>query len=706
MNPQELRQQVQALEDSVQSMRSWVQIKQSVLDAYAWKIEDLRSQLRKRKWSRGSASTLKEELHHAQIRYSSLEESLLAEQQVLAEQQKILEEYYQTKTLPKTNVVLANTRFRPDTNPPPSLPDQVEETESISPRKPKATSLPSFSALEHLFDLDRDSEHAATARDLHHLVNHSSADYWAENPPVLPLESVAPMTESVQIDTPPTPATEVPLSDTVVPIEENSEPILPDQPVEDEAEAFLEEFSIMAETDEDPEDKANVTQPDLRLTVLGLPSTYDTYDHTEDGVQTSEQDTNPHLGVDSEATTFSPLNQVDDMPAAESPHLGVDSEAMTFSPVNRVDDAPAANLLLELPLDPTPPPNISFWDREEVEATAVPTATPISTPISTPIPALNSASSELELSQLELSEVILPEFDLPGFDLPELNTQNPEFNTQNFELPEPHPAPVEVESSQQEAAEPENSNSEPVEMSNLPESLPPEENESDSASPPTAPPTGEVPTLLLEDFPKRKAAQSADLCANKLLETQDQLNQLEQEVRKLSAWIAQQQEELASFAWTITDLRDRLKVESLSLRSTTSIRQELDYVLQQYNALELSIHLQRQKLAQVTRHLDDLYEKAARLQRLQRLEAEIIETSIWIQQQKEELDACSWTIQDLRERLKRNMGNSRATSSIRQELDYALDQYASLENSVFQQQQKLAEQQHQLDEYYTESPPL
>ncbi len=87
-------------------------------------------------------------------------------------------------------------------------------------------------------------------------------------------------------------------------------------------------------------------------------------------------------------------------------------------------------------------------------------------------------------------------------------------------------------------------------------------------------------------------------------------------------------------------------------------------------------------------------------QRVHNLEATIYKMTSFIQQQQDELESHAWTIDDLRSRLKKENGNSTSNSSIREELDYAQDQYNSLEQSVKAQQETLQEQQRVLDAYY------
>ncbi len=497
MNPQELRKQVKALEDSVQSMDSWIQVKKSVLDAYSWKIDDLRSQLRKRKWSRGSAPALKEELHLAQVRYSNLEKSVLAGQAALDEQKRILNEYYRNKT------------FTPERSH-----DQVTE----SPTRQSG-------GLQSQVDFNQTSS-AAT-------------------------------------------------------------------------EAFETGFAL----DGTPE--------------------ADLFDPTDSEIFFREIDTElQSLGVSLNVTEEYPQ-----LPPVSKPAIPAIAELAPSSD----SEIPVT----EIVIPETPIPDPLHLEVDQADWPPMDSSSDLRLPDAR-LAHLSGFSARLEESVADFGAFQSHEGFSVRFD--------------NFERWAGSPSP------------------------NLGFSL-----------------------------------NLAELVSRQIQKVQQKIPKLEAEIQQMSSWIAQQQEELASYDWTIQNLRDRMNIDSPSPSSIPSIRQELNYVLEQSQSLNQSIQFQRQKCAKSQQQLDHFYKAVARLQQIPALEAAIAKLSSWIEQQQEELDALNWTIQDLRDRLKRDERDPRTTLGIHQELDYALDQYAALEHSVYLQQQKLAEQQALLQASYAElngSQPL
>lgn len=81
--------------------------------------------------------------------------------------------------------------------------------------------------------------------------------------------------------------------------------------------------------------------------------------------------------------------------------------------------------------------------------------------------------------------------------------------------------------------------------------------------------------------------------------------------------------------------------------------------------------------------------------RIRDLESTIYKMTSFIQQQQEELEAHRWTVNDLQGRFQRDQSHA-----VKEELDCAVAECQSLEQSIQPQKEKLQEQQRILDEYY------
>jgi hypothetical protein len=467
MNPQDQqRQQMQALKDSVQSMSSWIQIKKSVLDAYSWKIQELRRQLRQRKWIRGSAPNLQEELRQIQTRYANLQASLEVEQRLLAENERLLKDY-------RRGTMSQSLGGEP-----------TQSTETVSATRDRV-----FQEEQSLADSFSLSDEPTSILEP---VDHNPIpDHW---------------------------------------LDENTN-----------SELFFQELSSELQRLTTAEANAELTNWATTPSSASIPE------------RSSEPPTEP-LSADW-------VEPVVELPQFDRLHL------------------------------------------EEHENEWL--------------------SDDLHLLDSELAHLGDVPQDADGDFTGTFKTQQPIFTHSSV-----------------------SSASDPIEPS--------------------------------QDQ-----------------EVQQQIQRLEATIQQMASWIDQQQEELASYAWTVQDLRDRLKGR-LNLRSSISIRQELDYVLQQHSSLEQSIQLQRQNYNQTQQQLDNYYGQLARIQSEQALVAAIAQTTAWVQQQQEELDAYNWKIQDLRHRLTQMASSPRLALELQFELDYALEQYSALEHSLYLQHQKLAEQQQQL----------